>query len=97
MKVFTGQVVSTKMEKTATVAVERVYVHSVYKKRIKRVKRYHVHDALGVEVGQIVNFVASKPYSKTKKWRIIATVDDKKGGKHTKKASAKKKEVKRKK
>jgi small subunit ribosomal protein S17 len=71
MKVFTGEVISKKMDKTATVVVERVMVHPVYKKRIKRVKKYHIHDTLGSEVGQTVKFVASKPYSKLKKWKII--------------------------
>ena len=36
MKIFTGQVISTKMSKTATVAVERIVVHPMYKKRLKR-------------------------------------------------------------
>ena len=72
MKIFTGKVVSKKMEKTATVAVERVFVHPVYKKRTKRIKKYQVHDELGVGiVGSLVKFTASRPYSKTKRWKII--------------------------
>ncbi|MBU0569634.1 30S ribosomal protein S17 [Patescibacteria group bacterium] len=71
MKIFTGKVISKKMEKTATVAVERTVVHPVYKKRMRRMKKYHVHDIFGTKVGQIVQFVASKPYSKTKRWKII--------------------------
>lgn len=71
MKIFTGKVISKKMQKTATVAVERIVVHPLYKKRLKRTKKYQVHDELGVEVGQTVKFVASKPYSKLKKWKII--------------------------
>ena len=38
MKIFTGVVISKKMDKTATVAVERVVVHPLYKKRFKRSK-----------------------------------------------------------
>jgi len=72
MKVFTGKVISTKMDKTATVLVERVVLHPVYKKRYKRTRKYHVHDEVGVDVGQEVNFVASKPYSKTKRWKIVS-------------------------
>lgn len=82
MKIFTGKVVSKKMQKTATVEVERVLTHPIYRKKIKRVKKYHVHDELGASIGQIVRFVASKPYSKTKKWKIIEIVEpvsDKKG------------------
>lgn len=71
MKIFTGKVISKKMQKTATVAVERMVVHPVYKKRIKRIKKYQVHDETGAEVGQVVKFMASKPYSKTKKWKTV--------------------------
>ena len=78
MKIFSGVVVSKNMEKTATVEVVRVVVYPVYKKRIKRTKKYHVHDEMGTEVGEKVHFVASKPYSKTKKWKIIEIVGDKK-------------------
>ena len=88
MKIFTGKVISKKMEKTATVAVERVVVHPVYKKRIKRIKKYQVHDEVGTKVDQVVKFAASKPFSKTKKWKIIEAVSDTKD---------KKKKVKKKK
>jgi len=71
MKIFQGKVVSTKMKKTATVVVKRVVVHPVYKKRYRRKKKYHVHDDFGVKLGQTVRFVASKPYSKLKRWKII--------------------------
>ncbi len=71
MKIFTGVVTSKKMAATATVAIERVVVHPVYKKRVKRTRKLHVHDELGAQVGQKVKFVASKPYSKTKRWKII--------------------------
>jgi small subunit ribosomal protein S17 len=76
MKILIGKVVSTKMDKTATVAVERVVVHPLYKKRFKRVKKYHVHDELGVKVNDVVKFVASKPYSKSKKWKLVEIVED---------------------
>ena len=75
MKIFTGKVISKKMEKTATVVVERVFVHPVYKKRVRRVKKYHVHDIFDTKVGQKVSFVGCKPYSKTKKWKIISADD----------------------
>lgn len=77
MKIFKGKVISKKMEKTATVAVDRVVVHPVYKKRFRKTKKYHVHDEVGVEVGQEVRFVASKPISRTKRWKIIDVVDKK--------------------
>jgi small subunit ribosomal protein S17 len=77
MKIFSGKVVSTKMIKTATVEVERTIVDRLYKKRIKRVRNYHVHDEFGKKVGDTVKFVASKPYSKSVKWNILETVDNK--------------------
>ncbi len=80
MKIFTGQVISTKMSKTATVAVERIVVHPIYKKRFKRTKKYQVHDELGVKVGDKVSFAASKPISKLKKWKIIEVLGEKKRG-----------------
>lgn len=75
MKIFQGKVISTKMEKTATVAVERVVVHPLYKKRYKRTKKYHVHDEMGTKEGQVVKFVACKPYSKLKKWKVVEIVN----------------------
>lgn len=71
MKFFTGKVISTKMAKTATVSVERMVVHPMYKKRLKKTRKYHVHDEIGVKPGEVVKFVASKPYSKIKRWKII--------------------------
>ncbi len=78
MKIFTGKVLSTKMNKTAKVAVERFIAHPVYKKRLKKSKKYLVHDELGVKDGQKVKFVASKPYSRHVKWQIIEVVGEKK-------------------
>jgi len=78
MKIFTGKVISTKMAKTATVSVERVVVHPMYKKRFKRTKKYHVHDEIGVKTGDRVSFVACKPVSKLKRWKIIEVIDKKK-------------------
>lgn len=71
MRVLTGKVIGKKMDKTATIEVNRMVVHPIYKKRFKRSRIYHVHDEVGVKVGQTVKFVSCKPYSKTKKWRII--------------------------
>jgi small subunit ribosomal protein S17 len=78
MKVFQGKVISTKMTKTATVLVERVFAHPIYKKRLKRARKYHVHDEIGVKIGDNVNFVACKPYSKLKKWKIVEVINKRK-------------------
>ena len=74
MKIFTGKVISTKMAKTATVAVEHIVIHPLYKKRQKRTRKYQVHDEMGVKIGDKVKFMATKPYSKTKKWKILEVV-----------------------
>jgi small subunit ribosomal protein S17 len=79
MKIFIGKVISTKMPKTATVAVERTVVHPMYHKRFKKVKKYHVHDEVGVAEGDMVRFSAGKPQSRLKKWKIIEKVVTKKG------------------
>src|SRR3989344_5202593 len=79
MKIFTGVVTSKKMMDTATVVIERVVVHPLYKKKVKRTRKLHVHDELGSQVGQKVKFVASKPYSKTKRWKLIEIVNSAKG------------------
>ncbi len=70
MKIFTGKALSTKMAKTVTVSVTHIVIHPVYKKRQKKSRKYQVHDELGVKVGDMVKFVATKPYSKLKKWKI---------------------------
>lgn len=77
MKIFTGHVVNTKMAKTAVVSVERVVIHPLYKKRFKRDQKYPVQDDIGVKVGDLVKFTACKPYSKTKKWKVLEVVQDK--------------------
>jgi len=74
MKQFEGLVTSTKMEKTAVVAVERKKIHPLYKKGIRVRKKYHVHDELGVKVGDRVRIIETRPISKTKKWKIVAVI-----------------------
>ena len=80
MKIFTGIVIAKKHEKTATVAVASVVVHPVYKKRLKRIRKFQVHDEIGTREGDKVFFVASRPYSKLKKWKItkVAKIKGKK-------------------
>jgi len=71
MKKFSGRVISTKMDKTATVEVVRLVAHRIYKKRMRTKKKFHAHDELGVKVGDQVMIVETRPISKTKKWRIV--------------------------
>ena len=73
MKIFTGRVIAAG-NKTAKVAVTRTVSHPVYGKRVRKTKNYLVHDEIGVGVGSNVHFVASKPYSKSKKWKTLEVV-----------------------
>lgn len=75
MRLFEGKVTSKKMDKTATVMVERKKVHRLYKKGVVVNKKYHVHDEVGVKVGDKVKIVETRPISKTKKWKIIEVLD----------------------
>ncbi len=75
MKQLIGNVISTKVAKTAKVSVLRIKVHPLYKKRIKIKKSYQVHDEMGVKVGQKVKFQSCKPFSKMKKWQIVEIID----------------------
>jgi len=65
-----GKVVSTKMQKTALVEVERLVAHPLYKKRIRKVKKYQVHDDLEVKVGDKVKIESCRPVSKNKHFKI---------------------------
>lgn len=66
-----GKVVSSTMDKTVVVSVERLVKHKLYKKYMKRFKKYYAHDEKNIyNVGDTIEIVASKPLSKTKRWRV---------------------------
>lgn len=72
-RVLQGVVVSDKGDKTVTVLVERRVMHPLYKKFIKRSKRYHAHDeANAYKVGDVVRIEECRPISKTKSWTVLA-------------------------
>jgi small subunit ribosomal protein S17 len=71
MKILTGVVVNAKMEKSATVRVDRMWRHPIYKKQMKRSKKFLVHAENPVEAGQIVKIAEIKPMSRLKRWRIV--------------------------
>lgn len=67
-----GIIVSDKMDKTVVVAIERLKVHSKYKKRFKVTKKYKVHDPENkFKIGDKVTIVETRPMSKNKRWKII--------------------------
>jgi small subunit ribosomal protein S17 len=74
-KSFIGTVVSTKMDKTAVVAVERRHPHPLYRKIVRVTKRYKAHDEHNAaNLGDVVRIVETRPLSKDKRWRIAATL-----------------------
>lgn len=71
-RVLQGTVVSDANEKTVTVRVERRVSHPVYKKTIRRSKKYAAHDEKNqFKVGDKVQIVESAPISKSKRWQVI--------------------------
>jgi small subunit ribosomal protein S17 len=72
LKVRFGTVVSDKMQKTVVVAIETTTRHRLYKKTLKRTKRYKVHDEKNESrLGDRVRIVESRPLSKEKRWRLM--------------------------
>lgn len=71
-RVLQGTVVSDANEKTVTVLVERRMAHPVYKKTVRRSKKYAAHDEEGrFKVGDVVQIIESAPISKTKRWKVV--------------------------
>jgi len=74
-KIKIGQVLGTKMEKTIVVGVEVMKFHPLYKKPIRRIKKYKVHDEEGIcKVGDKVQIMETRPMSKEKNWRVLEII-----------------------
>jgi len=70
-KRLVGRVVSDKMDKTVTVAIERRSTHPLYHKVVSKTKKVKAHDETNeVPLGAMVQLVESKPLSKTKRWVV---------------------------
>ncbi|MDP3758629.1 MAG: 30S ribosomal protein S17 [Candidatus Daviesbacteria bacterium] len=69
-----GRVVSTKMNSTVTVLVERVAKHPLYKKTYIQTKKYLVDTAVLVKDGDIVEIVKIRPVSKNKHWKVVKVI-----------------------
>jgi len=75
-KTEVGIVVSDAMDKTVVVAVEKLRPHRLYGRRIKRTKKYHVHDEENrARVGDRVLIMETRPLSKTKRWRLVEILE----------------------
>lgn len=85
-KVLTGKVISTKMQDTAVVEVTRFVPHPLYKKLLKRSKKYKVAvNGHELEVGKRVKIAETKPLSKDKYFKVTEVIAEqhekaKKGG-----------------
>jgi small subunit ribosomal protein S17 len=70
-----GMVVSDKPDKTVAVSVETLVRHPLYKKRVRRSKRFMVHDERNeARVGDTVRIVETRPISARKRWRLASIV-----------------------
>ena len=71
-RILQGVVVSDKQDKTVVVRVELQVLHPVYKKIVKKSKKFAAHDENNqFKVGDQVSIIESKPYSKTKCWTVL--------------------------
>lgn len=72
---FEGVVISAKQDQTITVLVETYKRHPMYGKRVKYRKRYYAHDPENIaKEGDVVSIMATRPISKTKRWRLVKVV-----------------------
>ena len=75
-KVYTGTVVSTKMDKTITVLVETHVKHKLYGKRMKSSTKFHAHDENNeCQIGDRVRVMETRPLSKDKRWRLVEVIE----------------------
>jgi small subunit ribosomal protein S17 len=75
-KQLTGKVISRKMEKTAVVALERVMMHTLYKKSVRKTKHVKTHDEKNeCSVGDIVKIEETRPLSKEKRYRLVEIIE----------------------
>jgi small subunit ribosomal protein S17 len=71
-----GEVISAKMAKTIIVRIERRFQHPRFKKVVTAYQKYYVHDEKSeAKPGDIVRIVETRPLSKTKRWRLVAIVE----------------------
>jgi small subunit ribosomal protein S17 len=75
-KVRVGLVVSDRMDKTITVAIERQVKHPIYGKFVKKTTKLHAHDETNdAHAGDTVRIQETRPLSKTKRWRLVEVVE----------------------
>lgn len=76
-RILEGEVVSNKMEKTVTVSVVRRFMHPIYKKFVKKTRKFAAHDeSNAIETGVRVQIEECAPISKRKTWRVISVAGE---------------------
>ena len=76
IRTLTGRVVSNKMDKTISVAIERVVKHPVYGKYMKRSTKFLAHDEDNrAREGDLVSIAECRPLSKRKSWRLVDVLE----------------------
>ena len=75
-KTLIGNVVSNKMDKTIVVVVERLKLHSLYKKYVRKSKKFKAHDEKNIcKIGDKVKIIECRPLSKDKNYRLLEVLD----------------------
>lgn len=71
-----GKVVSNKMQKGITVAVDRKVKHPMYGKFVHKTTKFHAHDEKNeAGIGDTVRIMETRPLSKTKRWRLVEIIE----------------------
>ena len=71
-----GQVVSNKMDQTVVVKTSRRFPHPLYKRIITRTAKLVAHDEKNeCSIGDVVKVMATRPFSKTKRWRVAEIIE----------------------
>ncbi len=76
LRTHTGSVISDRMDKTATVLIERKVKHPLYGKFVKKSTKLHIHDENNeCSMGDTVQITECRPMSKTKSWTLVKVVE----------------------
>jgi small subunit ribosomal protein S17 len=79
-KIYTGKVISNRMDKTIVVSVERLTQHPFYRKTIKKITKFKAHDEENkCSIGDKVSIIESRPLSKDKRWRVLEVLKKESG------------------
>ena len=69
-----GVVASDKMTKTVVVRVDRLVKHPIYRKYVRKRKKFMAHDEMGAKIGDKVKIVETRPMSARKRWRVVEII-----------------------